>query len=753
MLEQNKLYKNKATIKELVDLGSLRFETGDLLNTWVRENMNEYRTLPDKWKNDSQWPELNKILDDPTDARGDLYRLITRMSQEAASYLPFGFRLNNRLPGVVKQNHERVTSGQSIVDTLKGALSRELTFKVDDTTRIHEEIVGESGRAKYFLPVHFTGRVTKKIERVNSEGEKYIVEEFDSEEQSYDLAGIYYKYWQMANDYNNKAQILPEMELAKFVIDNRETVRRDSFGKAILKMTGLKPKGNVPEDELNRLAQTTSMSNLAQQVDDWFMACVYGLEEQEQKIGKVDVGKLLNFINKYTSLNLLGLNVVAGSANIILGETLQRIESFAGEYMNPKDFMYADKFYLRTMGGMIGDIGARDVHGLGTHLVEYFGVFDEYGKVDVDRHTKVGQLFRTDTLYATSHIGEHYMQTRFLFGLLANKEMVGLDGKPIGRLLDQYIVKDNRLQLKQESTMSTAQYEQFLKINKWTELDQKEFKMKTRGILSRIHGEYSALGRVAIQRYALGRMAYLFRHFVVPGFRRRWGKKGYIERLNQFVEGNYITTGKFLGTLGGKVFGKTEENSKEKFFGRLIINLQSLKLTMFSEEWVKLSVHEKANVQRTLYEVAFLILAIVLANVLASIKPEPDDEEEWKMRYWAFAAYQVFRLQNELLFFSPKLDSAASILRSPAASMSFVENLIKLSGQIFHPSEVYESGPWKGRPKIIRTLNDMAPITRQIYRVKNIDTQVPWMQKSGLGGKNKKEEVDPFLAVQIDVPK
>ena len=743
VLQDNRQYRNKLTIGEMTDKGIIELKTGDILGNWFAEHTWDFRVPIDKWSN-PQWTKLEKILEDPTDARGDFYRFILKMRRDADSVLPFGFRLDTRLPGVIKQDYERMTSGQGIGATIRGSLSRNFTFKLDDTSRTHEQLLGPDGKPKYFLPTHFTGRIMKDVEKVNSTGQKYTVREFDPTEQSFDIAGIYYKYWQMANDYNHKAKVLPEMELAKFLINNREYIKRNPFGKKILR------KGAIPGDE-----ETVPVDNpqLVEQVNDWFLSIMYGEEEAtEGKILGLDLAKLLNVINSYTSLNLLGLNVVAGSANVILGETLQHIESFAMEYMTPKDFLYADKFYLKSMKGFIGDIGARDTHGLGTHLVEQFGVFDDYGEADMTRRTVATQLFKKDTLYATSHLGEHYMQSRFLFGLLSNKRAYNSKGEDIGRMLDMYELKNNKLIIKPEVDL--------VKSN-WEEKDQMEFKIKTRGILSRLHGEYSALGKVAIERYALGRMAYLFRHFVVPGFRRRWGgpmwiteinEKGekvkklnpaaYSERLGQYVEGNYITSGKFIGALGGKIFGKTEENREEAFFARLIDNLQSFKLSMFGEEWAMLSEHEKANVYRTVYEVGFLILAIILANILAGIKPDPDDEEEWKMRYWAFAAYQAFRLQNELLFFSPKLDSSMSILRSPAASMSFVENLIKLSGQVFHPSEVYESGPWKGRPKIIRTLNEMAPITRQVYRLRDIDTQIPWMQKSGLGGKTKKEETE-----------
>jgi hypothetical protein len=172
----------------------------------------------------------------------------------------------------------------------------------------------------------------------------------------------------------------------------------------------------------------------------------------------------------------------------------------------------------------------------------------------------------------------------------------------------------------------------------------------------------------------------------------------------------------------------------------MISDLQSTKMSLIGAEWASLTDHEKANIYRTLYEVTFLISAIILASVASNLKGDAgDDDDELEAKWWAFIAYQAYRLQNELLFFTPKLDSAMSILRSPAASMSFVENLIDLSGQIFHPLDRYESGNWKGRLKIVKTLNKMAPGVRQIYRLKDIDEQLPWMQRSAFGYSTAKE--------------
>jgi len=196
----------------------------------------------------------------------------------------------------------------------------------------------------------------------------------------------------------------------------------------------------------------------------------------------------------------------------------------------------------------------------------------------------------------------------------------------------------------------------------------------------------------------------MFRKFVLPGYKRRYGKKAYIERLDDYVEGSYRTTANFAG--------------------RLLSDLYSMKFQLLAGEWDQLSDHEKANVRRTISEAAFLVLALAVAKVALAAMGDEDDDE-WDDRFNAFIAYQAGRMKSELLFFiSPK--EAFSILRSPAASISMIENVGKLFSQMFNPFDTYERGPWKGKPKIYKTMNNMLPGTRQYFRLRDMKEQTTW---------------------------
>ena len=61
----------------------------------------------------------------------------------------------------------------------------------------------------------------------------------------------------------------------------------------------------------------------------------------------------------YTSITLLGLNVIQGTANKTLAEVLQITEQIAGEYMSKKAYRTGWAFYTANLPGILGDVGQR----------------------------------------------------------------------------------------------------------------------------------------------------------------------------------------------------------------------------------------------------------------------------------------------------------------------------------------------------------------------------------------------------------
>jgi hypothetical protein len=279
-------------------------------------------------------------------------------------------------------------------------------------------------------------------------------------------------------------------------------------------------------------------------------------------------------------------------------------------------------------------------------------------------------------------------------------------GNVLGSMLDFLSVNEETGEMKVDS-----------KVANFTEEDQNNFSGTLHRVLSSMHGEYSNIGESSIQRYSLGRMGLLFRKFMVPGFKRRWGKKYVNNFLQDPVEGYYRT------------FGRVAKWFMADMFHFKIEAMEALGRT----GKYKLTDWERANMVRFAGEAAFLAISIAMSILLLSAKADEDDEK--KKILLSNLAYQAVRLRAELMFYINPM-ATLQILRSPMATMNVIENSLKLLGQALYPIysgtfefDRYEQGNWKGHLKIEKTFNNLIPVTKQFYRIRDIGDQLSWFQQ------------------------
>ena len=668
-------------------------DASDIAINWKAKNRKLYSTIDKTWHN-PKWDVFMKrigisttisikeqydAIAESTDPMAQMYNLLVKTAEEADSGIPYSHRLGYRLPGVYKNVNENLREGTSIASSFKNEIQLDFIRKKGDVEYNPQEYTDEVGNPKYFLPVHYINKLTE-------------------DKQSYDLPTIYFKYWDSANDYANKRDILPTIEMAKHFVETRVTEKKDSMGRAVLRSL----RSIIPGFE-NESAVTKN-SSLVNQLNDWFQMYVYGntAEKNQLKITDdltLDIQKFVDGVNKYTSVNLLALNVVQGFANLSIGELMQGIEAIVGEYVTIKSYTKASRLYAKWLPGMLGDVGRRMPESLGSLIIQQFNAMNEdlVGETEFANKNKMKALAKQQAFATVQMGGEHILRSRFLYAMIENEiRAIDNNGKDIGSMIDFYYVKNGKLAIKDEVN---------LKKSKWTEEDQRGWGRRFRGIADRVHGAYSLEAKVAAQRYFLGKLAYMFRKFVVPGVRRRYGRKAYSERLHQTTEGNYITT--------------------YKFFKKLYKEILGMKLALLSEEWVALSPHEQANIKRTISELVAITSLIILSGFAYSHWSDAEDEDD--RRFWAFLAYQGYRLKTELLFFSTP-GATIQILRSPMASMSVLENVGKTWEQMFNPLERYQRGPWKGRLKMERDIVQLVPIIKQYFKMRDVQEQIIWFK-------------------------
>ena len=675
-LEWNEISYTPYAAHDLFEAGVLSEHTADLVASWTAKHIWDYRTTTDEWEN-TQWDKFQKLVkSNPNDARVKFYNLIKEYEDEANSYLPSSQRLRNgQLPGILKSSSERLQVGESFARLTADAIKKSFNVLADETGRGNKPIIDEQGNIRYFIPVHYTGKL-------------------DIKDQSFDLATIYSRFYSMAADYNAKNEVFPVMEMARHFVEDREIARTDSKGNPIKKI--FKITGKESTESKAKLD-----NKLAEQLNDWFEMVFYGVAQKDEGsinlFGlNIDKAKGLDWISKTTAYNILSLNLRAGVANILVSEVLQAGEAFAGQHMSLKSYHKAHTYYFSHFGGILDDIGKLKPTSIINLLDEKFNISTSPLESKFLDNTRLKQLARASSLFMFQTMGDSYENNKVFLGMLIDKKAYDKDGKVIGSLLDFYTKdKDGNLVFDKDSKVD---------INKsqWTDIDQKKFSIKTRGVIEGIQGNYSDLGRVALQRTALGRMGIMFRKFIVPGIEKRYKKKSYTERMQDYTEGYYRTTGKFLTNL-----------AKE---------FRTYQFAVMGEEWEKLSDMEKSNIIRTVSEVGFVLLSTVLAGLMMG--GEDDDKDRW---VYDFATYQLLRLKTELLFYTNPAE-AMQILRSPAATMSLFETTMKAFHQILNPLQEYKVGPWKGHLKFEKIMWDFIPVMRSLYQARDVKNQVNFLK-------------------------
>jgi hypothetical protein len=234
------------------------------------------------------------------------------------------------------------------------------------------------------------------------------------------------------------------------------------------------------------------------------------------------------------------------------------------------------------------------------------------------------------------------------------------------------------------------------------------------GLNKRTNGVYNDFDKAHLKRTWYGKAVLLFRGWMVPGKRRRYGH-GEVWHIDQemgtITQGTYITFYKLL---------------RES-----IIKLQN--------QYPTLTEIEKQNVRRTMVELGAYLSTIAIFMALSM-----DDDEE-KNYATTFILYQARRLQTELGAFSNPRE-ALRLVQSPSASIRPIENAVHLFDAIWKNGLYFSSGGNlidekhiyyqrtqgkfdKGDLKIQKSIEKMIPAVSAFEKSKNPQDALNWFNK------------------------
>lgn len=637
-------------------------------------------------------------------AQREFYDTIMEIKSELDSYLPEKYTTLTNAVKIRKDLIERVKQSDGVKQGTKQlweAIKDQFIRRTDDTEFGDRATVKDfEGNEVQVLPIYFT-----KLK----EGES-------ANDMSTDVISTMIAYASMANDFDEMNKVIDVLEVGRDILRDNLEITKTRGGKPL--MERFTSVGRRVESVVTKGSEER---RIIQRLNDFFEMQVYGrYMADEGTFGKtnIDKGKVANFINRVTSLNMLGLNILSGISNVATGKVMMRIESFAGEFYTESNTLNADLIYGKELPAYLAEIGNRVKTSKIALWDELFNVMQEYEQdvreVNFDRKTWFSRMFGSSALFVMNNAGEHWMQNRTSLALADAYKMKAPDGKIVSLWDAMEVVYTDpnnkklgaKLQLKQGYTKEDG--------SAFTNDDIIAFSRKSAAINQRMHGIYNKADRSAVQRLAVGRMAMMFRKWIKPSLNRRFKSATYNYDMQAWTEGYYNTTGRFLWQLAKEL--------KEGQFA-IVAN------------WENLTSTEKANIRRALTEVGhFLILAAFLAFMEWGDKDRP-----WEER---MLEYQARRLYTELgaMIPGPQMSKEAfTLLKSPAAGIKTAEGLLDLIG-LLNPfnyetfggeDAILQSGRYKGHNRAYRLFfeSPVIPMNKTIYRGLHPEESIPFFKQ------------------------
>lgn len=681
----------------------------------VGDNAEKYRKERQAWfdanmevVNGKKQPKVsiygNKTYQNLSPTQKEYYNKIMDIKSKLDSYLPDKYTTLTNAVKIRKDLLERVKASDGVRSgstQVWEAVKDQFIRRADDTEFGDRATVKDfEGKEVQVLPIYYTKM---------KEGES-------PNDLSTDIVSTLTAYAAMANDFNEMNKVIDVLELGRDMLRERKIVQTKG-GKPLVEK--FKSVGRKVESTLTKSGDET---RFMQRLNDFFEMQVYGRYMTDGGTfgdTKIDKVKVANFVNRITSINMLGLNLLSGISNVTTGKIMMRIESFAGEFYNESNTLIADRNYGKALPEYLAEIGNRVKTSKLALWDELFNVLQEYEtdvrEVNFDRKTWFSRMFGTSALFLMNNAGEHWMQNRTSLALADAYKMKAPDGKIVSLWDAMEVVpidKNNKklgakLELKQGYTKKDG--------SAFTRDDIIAFSRKSAAINQRMHGIYNKADRSAVQRLAIGRMGIMFRKWIKPSLNRRFKSATYNYDLQAWTEGYYNTTGRFMWQL-----------AKELKEGQFAI----------AANWKNLTETEKANIKRAATEVGhFLIIAAFLGLM---------DWDDNKNRPWLqrMIEYQARRLYTEIGTQAPgpqMVGEALKILKSPAAGINTIESVLGMVG-LLNPMNyetfagedaIIQSGRFKGDSRATKLWfeSPLIPMNKTIYRGLHPEESIPFFKQ------------------------
>ena len=593
------------------------------------------------------------------------------------------------LPSIRKEGYDRLREN-GLPSSIKDIADDSVNQQETDTE--FGALIDANGDRVRMIPQYFTNMV-------------------QASDVSLDVTNSSIKFHDMANRYKAKSDILGVVMMMEAALASRKRLSMTPSGSFIQDSTAIKEGYNSEQFA----AEDDVQSGSFQQVKSFIDNVIYGMNEKQSldsRFDRLSANKISNSVVSLTAYSTLSLNWLQAGNQYLLDRMTGTQEGVAGDYYSLADLAKARAKMSLVGGGMMGMLNDKFLPKFGkknklAKFLESVDAFQSFGnEFGKEAGTALKKGMSRDSLMFLQQTAEMMTvaERALAMAYATTGELKDKNGKVI---LNKQGKPANLYELMTENSKGRLVLDPRV-----ANFDKAKFVAKLHGMMKRTNQLKGNFDRVQAQRSAFGKLLTLFRNYLVPGLRKRFGNfdgamidiemaavnEGYYATMvNQMVNAALdLREGKIAGAIGRLrpgVFKRTKQLDRTQ-----------------------------ANIRRAYFE---FISSAVLFMIANSLMDYMDDEDE-ETYLGHFATYQLLRLSNEWSQFrSPAL---FDVIQDPTA----VANPIIHLGEALHQSFIHfgyyagypgieekdvfyqrrASGFEKGDPKLLKEWLDFIPTVR-----------------------------------------
>lgn len=653
-----------------------------------------------------------------TPAQKKFYDTMMEIKEEADKRLPDSLVSKYKMVMLRKYTWERVKNSPDIKSGAKAwweGIQQSVLDMSDNIDYENVEVIEDfEGNRVDMLPIKYIAK---------GENESY-------DDMVDDVATSMMAYVGMAYQYNELYGVAATIENMKYMSSERAVKQREFGGKSM--------QQTVETDDYRftkPLTKKQMHTNIQKMLDDAIRMHLYGhTTRSEGTLGKtrIDKRKVSNLLASLTSWAQMAFNPMQRVANITVGGVNIAIEGVGSGLFKTKDAVWASGVYMKESADRLAQTGKTDYDNKLSLFNDNFDIHqDNMRKTPKYGKSRFSRTFNSGLMYAGLTMGEDYLACVTALAVASNIKCKGPNGQK-GNLWDAYEVKYIDSANKTGAYLAVKQGWTKADGTAITEADEYSFSKKVAGLNFQLQGIYNLDDKSAIQQWALGSLMIMYRKWIAPSLKRRYGAVRYNALTEREEEGYYRTLFRYLSdTLKGVKAGKNSEEATEeetKEMAQNVFSVFSALRNSIAVNWKNMSDYERSNCKRSLTEIGVVMFLFIACAALTHIPPAEDDEKQpTRIQYMLF--YQLLRLRNELAAQAPTpmlLNEAMKIIRSPFAAAEPMINILnawKILWPVNWMTEV-RSGRYKGHTKAYKYFREL-PFISMWKRVENLADPTP----------------------------